>query len=189
MKTADVDILIVPGFGDSGPDHWQSRWQSKLSTARRVVQPDWHRADRAQWVGAILAAVGRAQKPVVLVAHSIAVAAVAHAARQLSGKIAGAFLVGMSDWNRPILLPGVPHDFAPIPTERFDFPAMLIASRTDPYCDFDVAARHAEAWGATIIDAGDAGHIDADSGHGPWPEGLMQFAWFLKQLKDSGAPG
>ena len=41
MRAADADILIVPGLHDSEPDHWQSRWQQKLSTARRVAQQDW----------------------------------------------------------------------------------------------------------------------------------------------------
>ncbi|HYD14828.1 MAG TPA: alpha/beta hydrolase, partial [Hyphomicrobium sp.] len=36
MKTSDVDILIVPGWSSSGPDHWQSRWERTLKTARRV---------------------------------------------------------------------------------------------------------------------------------------------------------
>jgi predicted alpha/beta hydrolase family esterase len=41
MKAADADILIVPGVNGSGPDHWQTRWERKLSTARRVEQADW----------------------------------------------------------------------------------------------------------------------------------------------------
>ncbi len=185
MKTSDVEILILPGFGDSGPDHWQTRWERKLSTARRVVQSDWNRADREQWTGAITAAVEQAKKPVVLVAHSIAVAAVAHAAAQLPRPIAGAFLVALSDWNRPQLLPGVKHDFAPIPQTRFSFPSVLVASRNDPLCDFEVAAMHALAWGSSLIDAGDAGHINAESGHGPWPEGLMRFGLFMKSLGEA----
>ncbi len=185
MKIGEVDILIIPGFGDSGPDHWQTRWENKLSTARRVIQPDWNKADREQWVGAIIEATDHATKPVILVAHSIGVAAVAHASRHFTKPIAGAFLVGFSDWNRPDLLPGVTHDFAPIPMERFSFPSVLVASRNDPYCDFVVAKNHAGAWGSSLVDAGDAGHINTDSGHGPWPEGLMRFGLFLKQLGDA----
>jgi predicted alpha/beta hydrolase family esterase len=41
MRTSDADLLIVPGLGGSGPDHWQTRWEQKLSTARRVEQSDW----------------------------------------------------------------------------------------------------------------------------------------------------
>lgn len=182
MKTADASILIIPGFGDSGPTHWQSRWEQKLSTARRVVQPDWNKASRAQWVDEIVRAVAEADKPVVLVAHSIGVAAVAHAAAKFTRPVVGAFLVGLSDWNRPDLLPGVAHDFAPIPREPFAFPSLLIASRNDPYCEFEVAADHANAWGSALIDAGEAGHLNVESGHGPWPEGLLRFAGFIRRL-------
>ncbi|MFB2608362.1 alpha/beta hydrolase, partial [Rhizobium phaseoli] len=37
-------------------------------------------------------------------------------------------------------------------------------------------------WGSFLVDAGEAGHINADSGHGPWPEGTMVFAQFLSRL-------
>ena len=36
MKVKDADILIVPGYTNSGPDHWQTRWQAKLSTAQVI---------------------------------------------------------------------------------------------------------------------------------------------------------
>lgn len=183
MKTAEADILIVPGFGDSGPGHWQTRWEEKLSTARRVIQPDWNRASRSQWAGAIAEAVNAAEKPVVLVSHSIGTAAIPHAAPLFApGKVAGGFLVGLSDWNREELLPGVVHDFAPLPRDPLPFPSLLIASRNDPYCDFEVAADHANAWGSELVDAGEVGHLNIDSGHGPWPEGLLRFAGFLKRL-------
>jgi predicted alpha/beta hydrolase family esterase len=33
--------------------------------------------------------------------------------------------------------------------------------------------RHwAQLWGSTLIDLGNAGHINTESGFGPWPEGL-----------------
>jgi uncharacterized protein len=35
---------------------------------------------------------------------------------------------------------------------------------------------------AELADAGLSGHINSESGHGPWPEGLMRFATFLKPL-------
>lgn len=183
MKVSQADILIVPGLGNSGPEHWQSRWQTKLSTARRMTHQDWHTPSREAWVHALLASIGDAQKPVVLVAHSIGVATIAHAAPKLVGRVAGAFLAGMSDWNRPEVLPGLAHDFAPLPRDPLPFPSMVVASRNDPWCDFEVAGDHANAWGSLFMDAGDAGHINAESGHGPWPEGTMVFARFLASLK------
>lgn len=183
MKTADADILILPGLGNSGPDHWQSRWEAKLSTARRVVQPDWERPDRAQWTGTIRAAVEAASRPVILVAHSLAVAAVGHAAPGLpTGRVRGAFLVSLPDCNRPDLLPGMNHDFGPMPRDPLPFPSLLVASRNDPYCEFETAADIANAWGSALVDAGEAGHINTASGHGPWPEGLLRFAGFLRKL-------
>ena len=44
------------------------------------------------------------------------------------------------------------------------------------------AEAKAAQWGSRLVAAGEAGHINADSGHGPWPEGLMQFASFIKGL-------
>jgi predicted alpha/beta hydrolase family esterase len=59
---------------------------------------------------------------------------------------------------------------------------VLVASRDDPYSSFADSEGLAGHWGAKLIDAGAAGHINAESGHGPWPEGLLQFAAFMKQL-------
>ena len=72
--------------------------------------------------------------------------------------------------------------FAPPPTGPLPFPSLLIASRDDPHATYEEMETMALDWGAQIIDAGAAGHIDAQSGHGPWPEGLMRFAAFLARL-------
>lgn len=194
MRTSDVDILIVPGWSGSGPDHWQSRWERNFKTARRVQQQDWHYPQREQWTAAIASAVSACEQPVVLVAHSLGVIAVAHAAPLLNpGKVAGAFLVAPADTenaqNWP-LTEGFSFEkqedrFAPLPMNPLPFPTMLVASRSDPYCSFERAETLAKGWEATLIDAGDIGHVNVASGHGPWPEGLLRFGLFLKGL--SGA--
>jgi uncharacterized protein len=183
MKVSEADIIIVPGLGNSASDHWQSRWEAKLSNASRIIHPDFGKPSRALWVDSIVRAVDQATRPVVLVAHSIGVAAIAHAAPQLGGVVAGAFFVAMSDWNRPEVLPGLAHDFAPLPREPLPFPSMMVASRNDPYCDFEVAGDYANCWGSFLMDAGNSGHINMESGHGPWPEGTMIFARFLSGLR------
>ena len=185
MRVSDTDILILPGFGNSEPEHWQSRWQAKLSTARRVEMADWSLASRRQWVEGLVAAVEAASRPPVVIAHSLGVFATVHAAPRLAGKLTGAFLVGPSDWERDELLPGVTHDFAPVPLTPLPFPSVMVASRNDPYCDFDRAEAFAKAWGSEFVDAGESGHVNVESGHGPWPEGLMRFAGFMSKL---GAP-
>jgi predicted alpha/beta hydrolase family esterase len=183
MRTSDCDILIIPGHGNSGPDHWQTRWERQLSTARRIEQADWDAPRRDDWADRIVKEIGRAKRPVVLVAHSLGVAAVAHAAARLEpGQVRGAFLVGLPDVENPDLIPEVELDFGPIPRDPLPFPSVLVASRTDPYCSYEKAEDIAYAWGSAIVDAGDSGHLNTASGHGPWPEGLMRFAGFLKRL-------
>src|SRR5580700_6095293 len=94
MRSTDVDILIVPGLGNSGADHWQTRWQANLSTARRVEQDDWDAPRRDAWVARIREAVDAAARPVVIIAHSLGCTAVAHAAADfLPGRVRGALLV------------------------------------------------------------------------------------------------
>jgi predicted alpha/beta hydrolase family esterase len=58
----------------------------------------------------------------------------------------------------------------------------VIASRNDPFASFAESQALAQMLGAELIDAGFSGHINSKSGHGPWPEGLMRFAAFLKTL-------
>ncbi|MCF4128765.1 RBBP9/YdeN family alpha/beta hydrolase [Methylobacterium sp. SyP6R] len=182
MKSADCDILVVPGYTNSGPDHWQSRWQERLSTARRVAQESWDQPEPEAWRDAVIAAVQAATRPVVLVAHSLGVISCMQAAPYLpKGGVAGAFLVALPDIERPDT-PAVLRTFAPIPREPLAFPSVLVTSRTDPYTAYERAADFAAAWGADLVDAGESGHLNAESGHGPWPEGLMRFAGFLRSL-------
>lgn len=182
MKTSQASILIVPGFMNSGEEHWQSRWQAKLSTASRVWEPILSDARRKDWVDALVNAVRRAEKPVVLVAHSLGVITIAHAAPLLSEKVRGAFLVAPSNVERENLTAGIDPAFAPVPRDPLPFPSILVGSQSDPFCTFDKAGEFANAWGSALVDAGEAGHINVDSGHGPWPEGLMRFAGFLQKL-------
>jgi len=183
MRTSDCDILIIPGYENSGPDHWQSRWERQLSTARRVEQASWDEPKRSEWVARVVTEVQRAKRPVVLVAHSLGVPTVAHAAPQLKGsRVRGAFLVGLPDVENPGLVPEAVTNFGPIPRDPLPFPSVLVASRNDPHCPYEKAEDIAYAWGSAIVDAGESGHLNTASGHGPWPEGLMRFAGFLKHL-------
>jgi predicted alpha/beta hydrolase family esterase len=183
MRTSDCDIIIVPGFSNSGPEHWQSRWERKLSTARRVAQDDWENPVRDTWIARLVDTIGRCRRPAVLVAHSLGVVAVVHAAPSLPpGVVRGAFLVAPADVERPELPESIDRSFAPIPLDPLPFPSLLVASRADPYCAYGRAEDFAFAWGSALLDAGGAGHINTASGYGPWPEGLMRFAGFLKRL-------
>jgi uncharacterized protein len=182
MRTSDADILIIPGLGDSGPDHWQSRWEAKLSTARRVPQKDWDCPRLADWREAIAQAVAEAERPVILVAHSLGAIVAADIAAEFGDRVKGGFLVAPPSLRAIKEIAAIDPQFADIALRPLPFPSVLIASRDDPYASFEESADFARAWQAEIADAGHAGHINAASGHGPWPEGLMRLAGFLKNL-------
>lgn len=183
MRTSDCDLIIVPGHGNSGPEHWQTRWEQKLSTARRVPQADWQRPIKQDWVKSIIDTVETARKPAILVAHSLGVLAAVAALPDLpAGKVLGAFLVAPPGKPHIISCDDIDHAFARISHAPLAIPSLLVASRNDPYCPWLDAEELAFAWGSAFIDAGESGHINSDSGHGPWPEGLMQFAGFMAKL-------
>ena len=187
MRTSDADILTIPGLGGSGPDHWQSRWEAKLPSVRRVEQADWERPELAAWRARILEEIERAKRPVILVAHSLGVLAAAHAVPLLaksesSDKVKGAFLVAPPSQKILAHIEAVDPPFLSLPEEPLSFPALLIASRNDPFSPYEESEALARQLGAELNDAGLSGHINVESGHGPWPEGLMRFAGFLKTL-------
>ncbi|MBV8851030.1 MAG: serine hydrolase family protein [Methylobacteriaceae bacterium] len=182
MRTSEADLLVIPDRGGSGPDHWQTRWEQKLSTARRIEQRDWNNPQREEWVPVIASAIKEATRPVVLIAHSLGAVAAIHAARETAPWIKGAFLVAAPSEERLASVAEADPAFRPFPRDKLPFPSVLVASRDDPYSDFAQSEALARAWDAKLVDAGAAGHINAESGHGPWPEGLLQFAAFMKRI-------
>ncbi|MBA5777680.1 serine hydrolase family protein [Stappia sp. F7233] len=182
MKVADADILIVPGWQNSGPDHWQSRWMEKMSTARRVEQDDWENPDLDRWVDRLVETVEGATRPVVLVAHSLGVPTVVQASGRLARRVRAAFLVSCPDVEDETRVPAMLRHFGPLPLDPLPFHSWQVASRTDPYCEFERAERWSRHWGTKLLDAGDAGHLNTESGQGPWPEGVLAFAHFMKEL-------
>lgn len=165
-------VLIIPGLGNSGPEHWQTYLERTWPGAWRVVMGDWDHPDLQDWTQCLERAVqGAGDGPVVLVAHSLGCAAVAHWSRE--GRVdvvKAALLVAPPDIDEAgETLPEV-WNFCPMPRHRLPFPTVVVASRTDPFAAWERAEAYADAWGARLIDVGDAGHINTASGHGDWPE-------------------
>lgn len=183
MKASEAQILIIPGYTNSGPDHWQSRWETKLSTARRVEQAEWSKPVREDWVAKVAEEVNAATLPVVLVAHSLGIPSAVHAIPLFRKPVVGAFFVAPPEVDNPAVRPRHLMSFGPYPRDPLPFPTVTIASRNDPFGSYEHADDIAAAWGSLLIDAGESGHINAESGHGPWPEGTMVFAQFLSRLK------
>lgn len=185
MRAADVDILLVPGWTGAGPDHWMTRWQARLRTAQRVEQDDWDVVDKTKWTRRLLEHAARATRPLFLVGHSCGVGTIVHAASDVARAkpgVIGAFLVAPPSRESCASMPHVDPAFASFPDEPLPFPSLLVASRNDPYCTLNEAGEFALAWGADLVDAGESGHLNTESGHGPWPEGVMRLATFLQRL-------
>ena len=183
MKTSQADILIVPGYKGSNEDHWQTRWENNITSARRVQMGDWHKPVFEDWKANLVAAVENTTKPIILVGHSIGSQVIVQAAKEFNKPVAGALLVAPPDVENPNIRPKHLLTFGPASTDPLPFPSVAIASRNDHFCSFEKAEDMAASWGSLFMDAGESGHINHESGHGPWPEGLMVFSRFLKQIE------
>jgi predicted alpha/beta hydrolase family esterase len=182
MKASDAEILMIPGPGNDDPDHWLARWQTRLSSARLVSESDWNRQGPADPAGAALAAIEASRKPVVLVAHSTGVLPAILAAQVAGKRIAGGFFVSPPELDGNSALARKLRKLGAYPRDPLTFPSMVIASRNDPHGSYDHAGDLANAWGSLLVDAGESGHLNGQSGHGPWPEGTMVFAQFIARL-------
>ena len=163
--------LLLPGWQNSGPGHWQTRWEA-LHGYHRVEQHDWLRPLRGDWSARLEETVVDAHGPVVLVAHSLGcILAAWWAAHSFhTHRVRAALLVAPGDVERADLAEQIP-GWAPIARQRLPFPSILVGSRNDPYCSAERAQGLASAWGARFVDLGQRGHINAESGLADWPEG------------------
>jgi len=169
-------VLVVPGLHGSGPTHWQTQWQRTHVGMVRVLQADWSVPDLDRWAERIGASAKERATPPIVVAHSFGCLAAVHAALEGDVEFAGALLVAPADPDRF----GIP--FAAL-DEPLPFPSILVASTNDPWLKVTKAGALAVTWGSKLVTMSDAGHINASSGHGEWPEGLF----LLRDLAERAA--
>jgi len=187
MVTTDVnfDFLAVPGRGNSNPDHWISHWCHAFPNSSRVLQANWDEPAPGDWIARLDAGIAAAPRRVVILAHSLAVATTVKWAQQANGrqvaKVAAAFLVAASNVEDPDPSFDLIRPFAPMPMKPLPFPAMVVASRTDPRVTFARAQECATAWGAEFADAGDLGHMGNEARLGIWPDGLLLLGRLLQK--------
>jgi uncharacterized protein len=169
-----IPTLILPGIGNSGPEHWQSQWERRDQSCHRVHQQEWDAPKCAIWVAHLDEVIAVQSSPVVLAAHSSACAMVAHWVATASPghkeKVHGALLVGPSDPDGPNYPVG-PTGFSPVPLQRLPFPSIVVAGSDDPFVTPERARQYADAWNSRFVLLENAGHINVASGYGPWPEG------------------
>lgn len=174
--SAALSVVIVPGLGNSGPQHWQTLLQAELPNASRVEQMFWNLPIRWQWVHSLEQHMKKLPGPVVLVGHSAGALTIVEWALRggSSQNVIGALLVAPPDvedielelaplWLRKLL------GWAPISRNRLPFPSVLVTSSNDPMSTETRLHALAGYWGSKIQSLGEAGHINADSGYGDWP--------------------
>jgi len=168
-------ILLIPGLGGPGPNHWQSRWEKSRPGCSYIAQSDWNIPDHHNWVNSLDTAVRACSTPPVLVAHSLGCAMLAHWASQASqglcATIRGALMVAPGDVDSETHTAAEAKVFAPMPLSPLAFPTIVVASSNDPYVDLHRAQHFATAWGAELINIGACGHINANSRLGNWDQG------------------
>lgn len=184
---ADPLILIIPGLHNSGPEHWQTKWEQERDDCRRVELGMWDAPKRNNWVSKLNLEIRAANRPVILVAHSLGCFAVAWWVQLELNQIAaqphpvvGALLVAPPDVD------DLPDDhvlasFAPTPSVTMPFETIVVASHDDHYIPYERARTLARMWGGRFADAGQVGHINADSGLGNWEFGQFLLATLIKR--------
>ncbi len=164
-------VLVLPGYGDSGPDHWQTRWEAADPRLRRVAQRDWLEPKLDDWMAALDREVSACSTPPVLVAHSLGCVLVAHWVERTRRTVAGALLVAPVDADALAEVLEAVQSFRPVPLVRLPFPSIVVASDDDVYTRRERAEAFARAWGSRFVGLSGAGHINSESGYGTWPDG------------------
>ena len=164
-------VLLLPGWRNSGPGHWQSRWEV-LYGYTRVEQDDWLWPRRGDWMARLDEVLLQSETPAVLVAHSLGCQLVAawSAHTKHSARVKAALLVAPPDPERDDMPPQL-CNWRPIKRERLPFASLVVSSSDDPYGSLERAATMAAHWGSNSAMIGARGHINGDSGLGDWPEG------------------
>src|SRR4051812_34887963 len=159
MKPSNV--LILPGWQDSGAAHWQTLWQRRHGYVR-VEQHDWDKPLRGDWLARLEEMVLSRDEPAVLVAHRLGcmLAAAWSAVSKNAHRVKAALLVAPGDAERADIREQIP-TWSPIELRALAFPSVLLGSRDDPYCEIERARLFAHAWGSQFMDYGECGHINA----------------------------
>ena len=159
------DFVLVPGRFNSGVHHWQSIWEQELPIWKRVTQSNWNDPDTYRLLGSLRRLLAPCTRPALLVGHSLGALASVCLAAELPAKVAGVMLVAPAE-------PARFHAEDDVPSTALGVPSVLVASHTDPFMSFERAEYWATVWGSELVDLGEAGHINVDSGFGQWNFGL-----------------
>lgn len=167
-----TSYFIIPGLGNSGPDHWQTYFEKNGSNFRRIQQENWDSPECDDWISTIDKALATDDlSSSVLIGHSLGCLAIVHWANTYQKQVKGAMLVAPSDAEADVYtFPA--KGFSPIPLARLNFKTIVVTSTDDTWVSLERAEHFAKCWGSELLNLGAAGHINVASGYTNWDEGL-----------------
>ena len=178
-------VLLVHGYDGSGQGHWQ-RWLFDELRRRQVdvrfpELPEPLAPQKSAWVAALGDVVARADEPVICICHSLGCWALDHllAERGAQG-INAALMVAPPS---PYLLFEPVDSFLPPPRRREAWAAIaprsrLVGSDNDEFTSAEEFQQIARTLGIECTIVAGGGHINVDSGYGPW---VLPLEWLRAQ--------
>lgn len=177
-----ISYINLPGIYGSDENHWHSIWERNDSSFKRFSPSSWDYPDLSDWLQALDYSIETSDKKVVLVAHSLACLLVAHWSAFSQKSIGGALLVSVPD-PQGSKFPSQANAFASLPNTPLRFPACIVASRNDPYGEFDYMKARSLEWGCGLVDAGENGHIGSEVSKDGWQFGQNILTAFSSGLR------
>jgi len=185
MEKKNTQILILPGLGGSGENHWQSFWLKEINNSIKLIQDNWDKPKLDNWLSKLNDKILKLNSPIILVAHSLAVSLVLHWANKYNNpNIKGALLVAPADVDSPDHTPEIIRGFSIMPISKLYFPSIVVASENDEFVSLDRAIYFSEQWGSDFINIGSKGHINSDSNLKSWKEGQLILEKLIHKIND-----
>ncbi|MDR2243281.1 RBBP9/YdeN family alpha/beta hydrolase [Providencia alcalifaciens] len=163
-------FIIVPGYTNSGSQHWQSYIERKYHNVVRVIQDDWN-APNHKWIERLNDMVQNTEGELVLIGHSCGAVCVAQWASQFpNNRVKAMILATPADVDSPSALLDIQQQ-RPLPNKKLPSPSLLIYTDNDPHLGTEKAHQLAETWGSQLMLVKGGEHLNTDAGYGEWHEG------------------
>ncbi|EJL6300429.1 alpha/beta hydrolase [Vibrio cholerae] len=161
-------FVIVPGYTNSGPRHWQSILERKYENIIRVKQKDWNKPDKDEWINGIEETVSQIKGRVFLIGHSCGSIAITQwAEKNNTNKVIGSILVAPADVESEHALDAIKVQ-RPIPYNKIPFACTVIYSDNDEHLSVERAENFVRSWGCEGILIKGGGHFHTAAGYGEW---------------------
>ncbi|WP_141604396.1 RBBP9/YdeN family alpha/beta hydrolase [Terrilactibacillus laevilacticus] len=174
-------FVILHGLGGSGAAHWQTWLYKQLMDKGETVYypsfPEKHHPNKEKWLQILKALMDEIPKDeeIIVVTHSLGCILWFHYAVLTNRKVSRVILVAPpSPYSKVEEI----QSFYPVPDNLSDVclvanKTQLIVSTNDPYCPIEDAKIYLDCGAiSTILE--NKGHINIESGFGPWE-------WILDQ--------